>query len=103
MVFEFKSRATGTIIMTSDVATGILKIIGKEVSPKGVIVPEAMEGCISALLAAVDRQKASEDPANSAKEDAEGKPIVSLAQRAHPFIEMLRAAKAANRDITWGV
>jgi glutamate/tyrosine decarboxylase-like PLP-dependent enzyme len=103
MVFEFKSRATGTIVMTGDVASSILKIIGKEASPQGVIVPDTMEACISALLAAIDRQKANDKSSDNAKEDADGKPVISLAQRAHPFIDMLRAAKAANRDITWGV
>ena len=38
----------------------------------------------------------------AAAEEDEAYPV-SLAQRAFPFIEMLEAAHAAGKDVTWGV
>lgn len=107
MLYEFKSRATGTLMMTETVAETILEIIGKAPGPKGIILPEQMPKAIEALNAAVaqERQAAKPqpepDPADEARQPVE--PIVTLAQRAFPFIDMLRRAHAAGKEITWGV
>ena len=82
--------------MTKDVAEAILKIIGKAAGPQGIIVPDSMAAAITALEVASAGNK-------SGAEDDEGKPVVSIGQRAFPFIEMLKAAKAAGKEITWGV
>jgi hypothetical protein len=99
MIYEFKSRATGSLVMTSDVAEAILQIIGKQKGPQGVIVPDAMPAAIDALNTAIALQKA----AGEKPEDEDGKPKVTLAQRALPFIEMLQRAHSAGKEITWGV
>ena len=96
MIYEFKSRATGSVIMTKDVAEAILQIIGKAAASQGIIVPDSMAGAIAALEAASANNKVGGD-------DDEGKPVISLGQRAFPLIEMLKAAKAAGKEITWGV
>ena len=85
MIYEFKSRATGSVVMTQEVAEAILKIIGKSAGPQGIIVPDAMAAAIAALEAASATQKA-------AGEDDEGKPIVSIGQRAFPFIDKIGRA-----------
>jgi Domain of unknown function (DUF1840) len=99
MIYEFKSRATGSLVMTSDVAEAMLHIIGKQKGPQGVIVPDAMLAAIDALNAAIAVHKA----AGEKPEDEDGKPQVTLAQRASPFIEMLQRAHSADKEITWGV
>jgi Domain of unknown function (DUF1840) len=102
MIYEFKSRATGSLVMTSDVAEALLHIIGKQKGPQGVIVPDAMPAAIDALNKAIALQKSAEG-SNDKADDDEGKPKISLAQRALPFIEMMQRAHSADKEITWGV
>jgi hypothetical protein len=102
MIYEFKSRATGSLVMTSDVAEALLHIIGKQKGPQGVIVPDAMPAAIDALNKAIALQK-SAGGGSDQTDDEDGKPKVSLAQRALPFIEMMQRAHSANKEITWGV
>jgi Domain of unknown function (DUF1840) len=102
MIFEFKSRATGSVIMTKDVAQNILRIIGKEASPQGIIVPEAMPIAIAALQSAIAQEKVADKNTAPASEQEAASTPVSLAQRAMPFIEMLQRAQAANKEVTWG-
>ena len=116
MIYEFKSRATGTVIMTRPVAEWILQIVGKTPGPTGIVTVEQMPGAIAALRKAIDderqalraeRQGGAQRHAGaqdeSATTDDADSPTVSLAQRAFPFIEMLEAAHKAGKDVTWGV
>jgi hypothetical protein len=103
MIFEFKSRATGSVIMTKDVAQNILRIIGKDASPQGIIVPQAMPEAIAALQKAITDEKAADKNSAPTSDDEGSGRSISLAQRAIPFIEMLQRAHSAGKDITWGV
>ncbi len=125
MIYEFKSRATGTVVTTQDVAERILRIIGKSVQAKGVILPEQMPAAMNALKAAIDSEaKLQSQPQSKALDETQGtapakptapesgrsehdgdadEPSVSLKQRAFPFLEMLRDAHSAGKEITWGV
>jgi hypothetical protein len=88
--------------MTSDIAEALLHIIGKQKGLQGVIVPDAMPAAIEALNKAIALQKSADEVGDKATDD-DGKPKVSLAQRAFPFIEMMQRAQSAGKDITWGV
>jgi hypothetical protein len=109
MIYEFKSRATGTVVTTQAVAERILQIIGKSTTSKGVILPEQMPAAIDALKRAIDtdaqssRKPSSVDVAHDELDNEPADAGVSLAQRAFPFLEMLREAYAARKEITWGV
>lgn len=105
MLYEFKSRATGNVVMTQKVAERLLAIIGKPAGPTGIILPEQMPAAIAALEAAVAEERAAAAEAPGEGEDEErGRPApVTLAQRAWPLIDMLKTALAAEREITWGV
>ncbi|MEN9316151.1 MAG: hypothetical protein RIS35_2544 [Pseudomonadota bacterium] len=121
MLYEFKCRATGSVLMMQPVAERLLAIIGKEPAPKGIVLPAQMPDAIAALEAAIaderaraaareaegrptDRHGAAGDAEDErGDEEATRQPAVTLAQRAWPMIEMLRAAYAAEREITWGV
>lgn len=117
MLYEFKSRATGSVIMTKAVAEWILQIIGKQAGPAGVITVEQMPGAIDALRQAIEKEKeelraerrAMEQTAPAAARSSSEEEIdkddypVSLAQRAFPFIELLNDAHRAGKDVTWGV
>jgi hypothetical protein len=109
MIYEFKSRATGTVVTTQAVAERILQLIGKSTPSKGVILPEQMPAAIDALKRAIDIEAQSSsnprsvDVAHGEPDDESSDAGVSLAQRAFPFLEMLREAYAARKEITWGV
>ena len=106
MLYEFKSKATGTVVMTGEVAERLLAIVGKAPGRTGIFTVEQMGPAIAALQAAVELEKAAQTP--EAQEDQEeaavdGPRAVSLAQRAWPLIDMLRTARTADKVVTWGV
>jgi Domain of unknown function (DUF1840) len=103
MLYEFKSRATGNVIMTQQVAQAILDIIGKASGPQGIILPEQMPAAIAAIAAAVDRERLTvAKPLTADPQSETDEPAIGLAQRVFPFSDMLRRAHAANMEITWG-
>ena len=55
MLYEFKCKVAGTVVMTQPVAERLLKIIGKPPAPAGVFEPEHLASAIGALQSAVDR------------------------------------------------
>ncbi len=110
MIYEFKCRATGSVVMTQVVAEGLLEIISISPGTKGIITVAKMPMAIEALESAVALEKgqikAQANPESTTAKDSAGQDparAVTLAQRAFPFVEMIRAAHAAQKDITWGV
>jgi hypothetical protein len=107
MLYEFKSRATGSVVMTQKVAERLLAVIGKPPGETGIITVAQMPQAIAALQAAVAAERESPGSDQHQAEELardQGRPIpVSLAQRAWPLINMLKAALAGGKDITWGV
>lgn len=116
MLYKFKSKATGDLIMLEPQGKHILKLIGKEAGTKGIILPSEMMAAVDALHAAVEREDAAITAAkNAAKEHVqsdgeeavhpvvEGTRTISLKQRVVPFIDMLRRAHAEDKEVVWGV
>lgn len=100
MIYKFKSKATGDLIMTQPVAERVLSLIGKPATPQGIIEVDQLAAAMGALEAAV----AAEGPTPA----AEGGPTpqadrVSLRQRVWPMVEMMKRAQAAREPIVWGV
>ncbi len=108
MIYKFKSKAAGDLIMLEPNGRQVLEIIGKHAGPQGIILPEEMEPAIEQLQRAVERAEsapAPKAPASSEREAdaAAGERDVTLRQRVVPFIDMLRECKAAGKEIVWGV
>jgi hypothetical protein len=107
MLYKFKSKAAGDLIMLEPNGRRVLQIIGKDAAPKGIILPEQIPGAIEALEAAVARDEADQQAqADEAKAKGETPPraeAVSLRQRAIPFLDMLRRCQKAGEEIVWGV
>ena len=99
MIYEFKCRATGSIVTTQPVGEAMLKAIDHDTSAKGVITTDQMPEAITKLKAMSE----ANPNAQAADENDEDEPPVSFSQRAFPFIEMLEKALAAGKDVTWGV
>ncbi len=108
MLYKFKSKATGDLIMLEPNGRRILQIIGKY-SPdgKGILLPEQMPAAIAALQAAIAKEdadrKAAQEDAHARGERAPEDEAVSLHQRATPLIDMLRRCLQANKEVVWGV
>ena len=108
MLYKFKSKTTGDVIMLQPNGKHVLEIIGKDtLGDKGIILPEQMPAAIAALEAAIVKEDAERQAAVAgalaANEAAPHFEAVSLKQRALPFIEMLRRCEKAGTDIVWGV
>ena len=99
MIYKFKSRATGDLIMTQPVAERVLALIGKDRTPQGIIEVGQMAAAMAALEAAV----AAEAPQGAGEDGGAGKADrVSLRQRVWPMVEMIKRAQAEGQPITWG-
>lgn len=105
MIYKFKSKAAGDVIMLGPNGDQVMGLIGKDPAPKGIIQSGDMPAAISAIEQAVARDEAARKPGAQVDEDAKaGKgPGVTLRQRAWPLVEMMKRAQAAGEDIVWGV
>jgi len=107
MIYKFKSKAAGDVIMMGPAGDHVLRIIGKEPAAKGIIAPAAMPAAIVAIERAVTDEEAAR--ARAEQEAAEqGRTLppaegVSLRQRAWPLVEMMKRAHAEGHDVVWGV
>ena len=102
MLYEFRSRATGSVTMIGKAAEQVLKIIGKSPDATGIITVAQIPAAIAALEQAAEREQPQDDDDQNLREDARER-FVSLRQRVYPLIELMREAKAADVDVTWGV
>lgn len=107
MIYKFKCRATGDVLMARPVGDRMLGIVGKPVAAQGILQTGDMLAAIRALELAVaaDEAQLSDVKGQPAGEDeaAEDADAVTLRQHAWPLIEMLKQAQAANEVIVWGV
>jgi hypothetical protein len=107
MLYKFKSKAAGDLIMLEPNGRRVLEIIGKDAGPKGIVLPDQMPAAIEALESAIRDEEAAQKAAiEEAKAKGEVPPrfdSVSLRQRAVPFLDMLRRAQQAGHEIVWGV
>jgi hypothetical protein len=107
MLYKFKSKAAGDLIMLEPNGRRVLEVIGKDAGPKGIILPAEMPGAISKLEQAIASEEAEH---KAAIDEAKAKGLVppkfdavSLRQRAVPFIDMLRRCEKEGKEIVWGV
>lgn len=106
----FRSKAAGEIFMFNETAHRLFVIMGRKDAPRGVITPEDLPAAIAALEAAIEAERARDEAAQAAAEEAirageatsAARPV-SLAQRAWPLLEMLRAASKKSVEVTWGI
>lgn len=107
MLYKFKSKAAGDLIMLEPNGRRVLEIIGKDPGPQGIILPDAMPAAIAALDSAIAREEEQQQAMiEEAKAKGEVPPKfdqVSLRQRAVPFIDMLRRCHKAGKEVVWGV
>jgi Domain of unknown function (DUF1840) len=107
MHYTFKSKATGDVLMTEPVGSGLLRAIGKEPASQGIIETAALPLAMAAIEKAIALEEAQplQEVAKSAMDSSElsRDETVTLRQRAWPLVEMMKRAQLENANIVWGV
>ena len=96
MLYKFKSKAAGDVIMLQPHGDQLLRLLGREPAAKGIIEVADMPAAMRALQEAAAQAQAPAD-------DAGGERGVGLKQRVWPLIEMMKRSHAAGEPIVWGV
>ena len=96
MIYKFKSKAAGDVIMLQPHGDQLLRLIGREPTAKGIIEPSDMPAAMQAL----QRAAAQAEAAGTSEGGERG---VSLKQRVWPMVEMMKRALPAGEAIVWGV
>ena len=109
MIYKFKSKAAGDVIMMKANGDQVLRVIGKAPGGQGIVTVGELPAAIAALEAAIGSGVGGGDPKpaeGGADEDrggAEAAELVSLQRRAWPLLEMMKTSLAARADVVWGV
>jgi hypothetical protein len=103
MLYKFRSKAAGDVIMLGPNGDQVMRLIGREPAAQGIFEVEHMPQIVAALERAVAADDAARrtDGADESDKPAQGDGV-SLRQRVWPLVEMLRRAQAAREVITWG-
>lgn len=107
MLYKFKSKAAGDVVMLGRNGDQILRLLGREPAHMGIFEVADMPALRAALEQAVSAEEAERAQAQ-AEAAAEGRQLpvqegVGLRQRVWPLLEMMKRAQAANEPIVWGV
>jgi len=107
MIYKFKSKASGDIIMMEPTGDALLRAIGRPPAPQGIIepadMPAAMADIEQAVLADEAARAEAEREAADRGERLAAREGVALRQRLWPMLDMLKRAAAAAVPVTWGV
>ena len=106
MLYKFKSKNAGDVIMLDANGRMMLEIIGKDAGPTGIILAAQMPAAIMALQSAIALEESSQkalEADDDVKADAIHGEAPGLRQRAMPFINMLQRNHHASTDVVWGV
>ncbi len=107
MIYKFKSKADGDLIMLQPHGRRVLEIIGKDPAPQGIItaaqIPAAIRSLESAIAHEEAQKKAAAADGDEPVDGQQSTESISLRQRAKPFLDMLRRCEAAQVDVVWGV
>ena len=100
MLYKFKSKNAGDVIMLEANGRRVLEVIEKDAGPTGIILAAQMPAAIKSLQEAIALEESRDDTPEEGvvQGDAPG-----LRQRAMPFIDMLQRNAKAGTDVTWGV
>lgn len=97
MLITFTTDAYADITLFGDVALAMLEMMGHSATVPGAILAEDVPAALSRLTAAIKAEKAS-PPIEDRDAD---EPVVSMAHRALPLIELLAAAAKAKSNVMW--
>ncbi|MFN3862515.1 MAG: DUF1840 domain-containing protein [Roseateles sp.] len=107
MLYVFKSKAGADVVMLASAADVLLRLMGREPAPRGILQSADLPGLMQALEAGIAADEAEFQRA-VAEARAAGEPEphregVTLRQRAWPLQELMQRSARAGADIVWGV
>jgi hypothetical protein len=100
MIYKFRSKATGDVIMLGPNGDQLLRLLGREPAPKGIIEVDAMPAAVATLEAAVAAEEARRAEGGA---DDDGTKGITLRQRVWPMVDALKRAHKAGEPVVWGV
>ena len=105
MIYQFRSKAGPDVIMLADLTQRIFDILGRSLEPRGILTKEQLPTLITALETAILQDLEKRSKANNPANEKTEKPKLAdrLGQRAYPFLELMKQAKAKNEPVMWGV
>ena len=105
MIYQFRSKAGPDVIMLADLTKRIFDILGRPLEPRGILTVEQLPDLITALETAILKDLEERSKAKSDAEEGAEKPKLAdrLGQRAYPFLELMKQAKAKDEPVMWGV
>ncbi len=102
MLVKFSSPVAADIIMFGDVAKRLLELMGASGKIPSAAQPEELRWMKDRLVATLEQVEPAVEPPR--EEDTSGDRIerpVPLATRAYPLLEMIDAALAAEKHVSW--
>lgn len=107
MLYRFKSKASGDVVMLQPNGKQLLEILGKDPAGPGIILPEQMPAAIQTLRDAVFEEEAEHQrevqEALARGEDTPDPSRITLRVRVTPFIELLQHSIREHAEVVWGV
>lgn len=97
MIVTFTTKNYADITMFGNVALALLKMMGHSTKVPGAILAADVPAALSRLKAGIGAQKDLPPDDDSDEEE----PVVSMAHRALPLIELLEAASKAGNNVMW--
>lgn len=106
MIYKFKSKATGDVIMLGPQGDQLLRLLGREPMPKGIVEVADLADAQRRLAAAIAEAEAAATSPDTGPDDpgaGDARQAVGLRQRLWPMVQMLQRAQAAGEPVVWGV
>jgi len=109
MLYRFKSKAAGDVVMLGPNGKQLLEILGKDPDGPGILLPQDMPAACEAIARAVAqeealraklKQEASDGDEEGPTEEAER---ISLRTRVTPFLDLLQHSMREQTEVVWGV
>jgi hypothetical protein len=100
MLVTFHTKSYADITMFGDVAKRLLELMGHSGTVPSAIRADDVPAVLARLEAAVEQHKAAETAEESGDDDDSTRKV-SLATRARPLLELLRAAAANKTAVMW--
>ncbi len=102
MIYTFKSKAAGDVIMLGANGDQVMHLLAREPAAKGIFEVKDLPGLIAMLEAAVATPPKSPTGRSDDEEDDKAS-LVVLKARVWPLVEMMRRSLKSAEPIVWGV